>query len=60
MRENAPQPRDLDLESAGHGLTNHLKSPEFFDVAKFPTSTFVSTGIEVGGKDPRPGMRPTP
>jgi polyisoprenoid-binding protein YceI len=32
------------------GLTNHLKSPEFFDVAKFPTSTFVSTGIEVGGK----------
>ena len=31
-------------------LTNHLKSPEFFDVAKFPTSTFVSTGIEAGGK----------
>lgn len=34
-------------------LTNHLKSPEFFDVAKFPTSTFVSTGIEAGGKDPK-------
>jgi polyisoprenoid-binding protein YceI len=32
-------------------LTNHLKSPEFFDVAKFPTSTFVSTGIDTGGKD---------
>jgi polyisoprenoid-binding protein YceI len=32
-------------------LTNHLKSPEFFDVAKFPTSTFVSTGIEAGAKD---------
>ena len=35
------------------GLTNHLKSPEFFDVAKFPTSTFVSTGIEAGSKDPK-------
>jgi len=34
-------------------LTNHLKSPEFFDVAKFPTSTFVSTGIEPGAKDPK-------
>jgi polyisoprenoid-binding protein YceI len=34
-------------------LTNHLKSPEFFDVAKFPTSTFVSTGIEAGGNDPK-------
>ena len=34
-------------------LTNHLKSPEFFDVAKFPTSTFVSTGIEAGAKDPK-------
>jgi polyisoprenoid-binding protein YceI len=32
-------------------LTNHLKSPEFFDVAKFPTSTFVSTGIEAGARD---------
>jgi polyisoprenoid-binding protein YceI len=34
-------------------LTNHLKSPEFFDVAKFPTSSFVSTAIEAGGKDPK-------
>jgi polyisoprenoid-binding protein YceI len=34
-------------------LTNHLKSPEFFDVAKFPTSNFVSTGIEAGVKDPK-------
>ena len=32
-------------------LTNHLKSPDFFDVAKFPTSTFVSTGIEPGVND---------
>ena len=33
------------------GLTNHLKSPDFFDVAKFPTATFVSTGIESGSHD---------
>ncbi len=30
---------------------NHLKSPEFFDVAKFPTMTFKSTSItRSGGK----------
>jgi polyisoprenoid-binding protein YceI len=34
-------------------LTGHLKSPDFFDVAKFPTSTFVSTAIEAGRKDPK-------
>lgn len=27
-------------------LTGHLKSPDFFDVPKFPTATFVTTGIE--------------
>ena len=31
-------------------LVNHLKSPDFFDVEKFPTSTFEITDItEVGG-----------
>ncbi len=32
-------------------LTKHLKSPDFFDVAKFPTATFQSTEIrkEAGG-----------
>ena len=27
-------------------LTTHLKSPDFFDVAKYPKATFVSTKIE--------------
>ena len=29
----------------------HLKSPDFFDVEKFPTITFKSTKVEKGGKD---------
>jgi polyisoprenoid-binding protein YceI len=31
-------------------LTAHLKTPDFFDVAKFPKATFVSTKIEPGIK----------
>jgi polyisoprenoid-binding protein YceI len=30
-------------------LTEHLKTPDFFDVAKFPQATFVSTAIRPGG-----------
>jgi len=30
-------------------LTKHLKSPDFFDVEKFPTATFRSTGIRKEG-----------
>lgn len=32
-------------------LTGHLKSADFFDVEKFPTATFESTAISVGGAD---------
>ncbi|MGI8732170.1 MAG: YceI family protein [Pyrinomonadaceae bacterium] len=31
-------------------LTKHLKSPDFFDVAKYPEATFVSTEIKPGGE----------
>jgi polyisoprenoid-binding protein YceI len=30
---------------------DHLRSPDFFDVAKFPTMTFVSTKVEKSGAD---------
>lgn len=30
-------------------LTGHLKSPDFFDVEKFPASTFTITSIEASG-----------
>ena len=31
-------------------LTAHLKTPDFFDVAKNPTTKFVSTAIKAGGE----------
>lgn len=30
-------------------LTEHLKTPDFFDVAKYPKATFISTAIKPGG-----------
>ncbi len=46
---------DIDANSVfadDPGLTKHLKSPDFFDVAKFPKATFKSTKIEAGAKAP--------
>jgi polyisoprenoid-binding protein YceI len=31
-------------------LTEHLKTADFFDVAKYPTATFVSTAIKAGAE----------
>ena len=41
---------DEDLsEKDGKGkLEGHLKSPDFFDVAKYPTATFVITNVQPG------------
>jgi len=43
---------DIDMASVvadDERLTGHLKSPDFFDVAKFPKATFVTTEIKPGG-----------
>lgn len=51
---NIPESRvsiDIDASSVvtdEPDLTAHLKTPDFFDVAKFPKATFVSTKIEPG------------
>ena len=42
---------DLNSVEAKVGkLTEHLKSPDFFDVAKFPKATFASSEIKAGGE----------
>ncbi len=43
----------IDMSSAKtdeEKLDGHLKSPDFFDVARYPDGTFVSTGVTAGGK----------
>ncbi len=43
---------DIDASSLttdSEKLVGHLKSPDFFDVAKFPKAAFVSTDIKKGG-----------
>ena len=42
----------IDVSSVDTGVAardKHLKSPDFFDVAKFPTLTFKSTGVSKAG-----------
>ena len=46
----------IDIETASvevddPGLTTHLKTPDFFDVAKFPKANFTSTKIDAAGGD---------
>lgn len=36
------------IEADDPGLTKHLQTPDFFDVAKYPQATFVSTAIKAG------------
>ena len=40
-----------DLQSEPEKLVDHLKSPDFFDVAQFPTATFTSTNVVKGEGD---------
>ncbi len=45
---------DVDIDTTSvftdaDGLTEHLKTSDFFDVAKFPKASFVSTEIKAGG-----------
>lgn len=39
------------LNTGVPALDEHLRSEDFFEVAKFPTATFRSTKVEQGGKD---------
>ena len=44
----------IEMASINTNITkrdDHLRSPDFFDVAKFPTMTFVSTKVEKTGSD---------
>jgi polyisoprenoid-binding protein YceI len=49
---NIPESKvTIDIQTASvvtdeNDLTNHLKTPDFFDVAKYPKANFVSTKIE--------------
>ncbi len=39
------------IDTKDEGRDNHLRSADFFDVEKYPTMTFVSTGVRVEGGD---------
>jgi len=39
------------IETDTPDLTKHLKTADFFDVAKFPEASFVSTAIKAGGEN---------
>jgi polyisoprenoid-binding protein YceI len=39
------------ITTTSEGLAKHLKTADFFDVAKFPEASFVSTAIKAGGEN---------
>ena len=39
------------ITTASPGLDKHLKTADFFDVAKYPEASFVSTAIKAGGEN---------
>ncbi len=45
-------PLATGITNASAKLTEHLKTADFFDVAKFPTARFVSTSVTIDPKDP--------
>jgi len=38
-----------DMNTSSKQFGTHLRSPDFFDAAKFPTATFVSTSVQASG-----------
>ena len=54
LEGNMPKGAGVSIDMASvfsdaEKLTGHLKSPDFFDVAKHPKATFVSTSLAEGG-----------
>lgn len=43
--------KTASIDTRVEARNNHLKSADFFDVAKYPTLTFKSTGIKKAGKN---------
>lgn len=43
--------KTVSIDTRVEARNNHLKSADFFDVAKYPTLTFKSTGIKKTGKN---------
>ena len=57
FREGDPLTADINVKidmssvkTDEEKLDGHLKSPDFFDVARYPDGTFVSTAVTAGGK----------
>ena len=49
-RPSRPPSTSASINTRDEKRDAHLKSPDFFDVAKFPTMTFKSTKVEKAGE----------